>query len=116
MNVSQNSSSLCCYGKTYLDSRRGKFKVQPTGVSRRNLKYGSRQKQDTSQKKKLVLPNRRVTLKRERNFAKIVKSNKPSAKKSGRTMSSTTTYLTRKEKVLSTAAAKTDKETDEEWK
>ena len=114
MNVSQNSSSLCFHGKTYLDSRRGKIKVQPTGVSRRNLKYGSRQKQDTSQKKKLVLPNRRVTLKRERNFAKIVKSNKPSAKKSGRTMSSTTTYLTRKEKVLSTAAAKTDKETDEE--
>ena len=87
--------------------------MQPTAVSGRKFKNGSRQKQDTSWKKKLELPSRRVTLKREHNFAKIVKFNKPSAKKSGRTMSSTTTYPTRKENVLSTVAAKTEKEIDE---
>ena len=113
MNMSQNSSSLSCYGKTYLDSLRGKIKVQPTAVSRRMFKNGSRQKQDTSQKRKLELPNRKVTLKREHNFAKVVKFNKPSAKKSGRTVSSTTTYSTRKEKFLSSVSAKTDKETGE---
>ena len=48
MNVSQNSYSLSCYRKTYLDSLRGKIKVQPTAVSRRKFKNGSRQKQDTS--------------------------------------------------------------------
>ena len=113
MNVSQNSSLLSCYGKTHLNSLRGKIKVQPTAVSRRKFKNGSRQKQDTSRKRKLELPNRIVTLKREHNLAKIVKFNKPSAKSSGRTMSSTTTYPTRKEKILSTVAAKTDKETNE---
>ena len=113
MNVSQNSSLLSCYGKTHLNSLRGIIKVQPTAVSRRKFKNGSRQKQDTSRKRKLKLPNRRVTLKREHNLAKIVKFNKPSAKSSGRTMSSTTTYPTRKEKILSTVAAKTDKETNE---
>ena len=71
------------------------------------------QKQDTFRKRKLELPNRRVTLKRKHNFAKMVKFNKPSVKKSGRTMSSTTIYPTRKENVLSTVAAKTDKETYE---
>ena len=113
MNVSQNSSSLSCYGKTYLDSRRGKIKMQPTSVSRRTLKNGSRQKQHTSRKRKLELPNRRVTLKREHNFAKIVKCNKPSTKKLGSTMSSITTYPNRKVNILSTVAVKADKETDE---
>ena len=86
--------------------------MQPTVVSRRKLKNGSRQKQDTSRKRKLELPNRRVTLKREHNFAKIVKCNKPWAKKFGRTMSSITTYPNRKENILSTVAVKADKETD----
>ena len=113
MNVSQNSSSLSCYGKTYLDSLRGKFKVLPSAVSRRKFENGSRQEQDTSRKRKLELPNRRVTLKREHDFAKIVKFNISSTKKSGRKMSSTTRYPTRKEKNLSSVAAKTDKETDE---
>ena len=112
MNVNQNSSSLSCYGKTYLDSLRGKIKVQPTAVSRKRLKNGSRQKQDASRKRKLESPNTRVALKTEHNFAKTVKFDKPSAKKSGRTMSSTTTYPTRKEKILSTVVVKTDKETD----
>ena len=40
MNVSQNSSSLSCYGKKYLHSRKGKLKVQPTAVSRRKFKTG----------------------------------------------------------------------------
>ena len=113
MNVSQNSSSLTYYGKTYLDSWKEKIKVQPIAVfSRRKFKNGSRQKQDTSRKRKLELPNRRVTLKWKQNFAKIVKFNKLSAKKSGRTVSSTTTYLIRKEKVLPTVMAETHKETD----
>ena len=41
-----------------------------------------------------------------------MKFNKPSVKKSGRTMSLTTTYISRKERVLSTVMAKTDKDTD----
>ena len=60
MNVSQNSSSLSYYSKTYLDSGRGKIKVQPTAVSRRKFKNGSRQKEDTSRKRKLELSNRRT--------------------------------------------------------
>ena len=75
MNMSQISSSLSCYGKTYLGSRRGKIKVQPTAFSRKNFKNGSRQKQDTSRKRKLELSNRRVALKIKSNFAKIVKLN-----------------------------------------
>ena len=106
MNLSQNSSSLSCYGKTYLDSRRGRIKAQPTAVSRSKLKNSNRQKQDTSRKRKLELRNRRVSLKREHNFAKIVTFNKASAKKSSRIMSSTTTYLTRKERVLSSVTSK----------
>ena len=58
-----------------------------TAFSRRKFKNGSRQKQDTSRKRKLELPNRRV--KREHNFVKTVKFNKPLAKKYS-TMSSTT--------------------------
>ena len=60
----------------HLDSRRGKIKVQPTAVSRRKFKNGGRQKQDTSRKRKLELSSRRLTLKRERSFAKTVKLNK----------------------------------------
>ena len=106
MNLSQNNSSLSCYGKTYLDSRRGRIKAQPAAVSRSKLKNSNRQKQDTSRKRKLELPNRRVSLKREHNFSKIVTFIKASEKKSGRIMSSTTTYLTRKERVLSTVTSK----------
>ena len=113
MNVCQSSSSLTCNGKTYLDSRRGETKVQPNAFSRREFKNGSRQKQDTSRKRKLELPNRRVTLKREHNFVKTVKLNKPSAKKYDSTMSSTATLPTKKNKVLPTLTAKADKETDE---
>ena len=87
--------------------------MQPTAASGRKFKMVAGRSKIPLEKKKLELPSRRVTLKREHNFAKIVKFNKPSAKKSGRTMSSTTTYPTRKEKVLSTVAAKTEKEIDE---
>ena len=80
--------------------------MQPTSVSRRKLKNGSRQKEGASRKRKLELTERRVTLKREESFSKRVKINKPSAKKSGRTMSSTTTYPTRKENALLTVAEK----------
>ena len=61
--MSQNSSSLSCCGKTYLDSRRGKIKVQPTAVSIRKFKNGSRQKQDTSRKSKLELSAEELLLK-----------------------------------------------------
>ena len=113
MNVSQRNSSLSCYCKTYLDSRRGKIKVQPTAVSRSKFKKGSKQKRHATGKRKIEMLNRRFTRKTEHNFVKIVKFNKTSAKKSGRTVSSTTTYLTRMEKVLRTVTTKTDKETEE---
>ena len=100
MNRNQNSSLLSCYGKTFLDARkRGKIKVQPAAVSRRISKNGSRQKQDTNRKRKLEFPNRKISTKRDHNIGKIIKLNVPPAKKSGRTMISSTTYPARKEKV-----------------
>ena len=100
MSMNQNSSLLSCYGKTYLDARkRGKIKVQPAAVSRRISKNGSRQKQDTNRKRKLELPNRRISTKRDHNLGKLIKLNVPPAKKSGHTMVSNTTYPVRKEKI-----------------
>ena len=52
MNMSQNNSSLSCYGKMYLDSGREKIKMQPTAASRSKFKNGSREKQDTCRKRK----------------------------------------------------------------
>ena len=57
MNLSQNTSSLHCYGKTFLKACRGKIKVQPTAVARRKIKNGAHQKTDTCQKRKLDPPN-----------------------------------------------------------
>ena len=96
MNLSQNTSSLSCYGKMFLNASRGKIKVQPTAVARRKVKNGSRQKTDTSRKRKLDLPTRKVSTKREHYLSKIIDSNKPSAKKAGRTMTSTTRSYTKK--------------------
>ena len=86
--------------------------MQPTAVSRNKFKNGYRQKQDTTGKCKKEMLKRRVTLKRERSFPNIVKFKK-TAKKSGPTMSSTTTYPNRIEKVLRTVTINTDKETGE---
>ena len=77
-----------------------------TAICGRKLKNGSRPKQHTSRKRKLEITERRVTFIREESLSNIVKINKPSAKKSVRTMSSTTTYPTRKENVLLTVAEK----------
>ena len=100
MGLSQAVSSLCCFGKNFLDVRfKGKIKVQPAAVSRRRHKNGSRQKVDKSRKRKLELPNRKLTVKREHKLSKLIESDKPPAKKAGRTMISVTTYPKRKNKI-----------------
>ena len=106
MKMSQNNSSLSCYGKMYLDSGRGKIKMQPTAASRSSTMEAGRSKIPAEKENESYAIEEHI-------IAKIVKFNKPSAKKYDRTMSSTTTYPTRKEKFLPTVTAKIDQETDE---
>ena len=88
VNVVQNSSAL-----SFLNSnKRGKIKVQRAAVAKRVNKKGRFQKQDNSHRNKLELPKRRIIIKRQHNISKIVGTNEPAAKKSGRTVVSVTTY------------------------
>ena len=49
LNVAQNSSTLSCCGKSFLNrNKRGKIKLQLAAVARRVKKDGSRQKQDNN--------------------------------------------------------------------
>ena len=82
MNVSENTSCLSSYGKMFLNpSARGKIKVQPTAVARKKKRNGSRQKQDSSRKRKLELPNRKIDVKRTHCLSKIIDMNQAPAKK-----------------------------------
>ena len=92
LNIGQNATALSCYGKTFCNpTKRGKIKVQPAAVSRRLKKNGSRQKQDSSRCKKMELPERRITKKREHSISKVIEANQPAAKKAGRSMLSIST-------------------------
>ena len=67
------------------------MKVQPTAVSRRKSKIGSRQKQSTVKTK--MLPNRPESVKRKHNISDIVDLNIPLTKKAGRSMIRNTKYF-----------------------
>ena len=79
--------------------------MQPAAVSRRVKKDRSRQKQDNSHRKKLKLPKRRITTKRQHNISKFIDTNEPAAKMdavwyrsmdAGRSMVSVITYPKKK--------------------
>ena len=70
-----------------------KIKVQPTAVSRRKSKIGSRQRQSNVGTK--GLPNHPISLKRKQSMKQIVDMNVLSAKKAGRSMVSNTKYFTK---------------------
>ena len=89
MNQNQLISSLYSFGGAFVNRSKGKIRVQPTAVSRRKSKTGSRSKQST-------LPHRLVTIKRRHNISEAIQNNVQSAKKAGRAMKSTTTYPARK--------------------
>ena len=89
-SLNQKKSALQSFGTTFIGKSRGKIKVQPTAVSRRVSKIGSRQRQSNNKTK--VLPNRRITLKRKHKLSEVVDLNVPSAKKAGRSMISNTKY------------------------
>ena len=106
MNVSQNSSCLSSYGKMFSKSlARGRIKVQPAAVSRRRVFNGSRQKQDSSRKRKLDLPHRKQNKKRPHKLSENIANNELPAKKAGRTMTSVTRCIVKKKK----AAKKVEK-------
>ena len=90
----QRKSALQSFGTVFVGKTRGKIKVQPTAVSRRKSKNGSRQKQDNAGTKSL--PSRRVTVKRKHSLSQVINENVPSAKKAGRSMISNTKYPKRK--------------------
>lgn len=90
----QRVSSLQSFGTSFFGRKRSKIKVQPTAVSRRKSKIGSRQKQSNVALKSL--PNRPVALKRKHSMKEIVEKNVPPAKKAGRSMISNTKYFNKK--------------------
>ena len=103
LSDSQLNSALNQFGSSFFTrAHRGKIFTQPTAVSRRRKKIGSRRKQDTrgdSHKRTLNdnLPQRRTTLKRRHNISEMIDSGLPSAKKSGSLkMKTNVTYPRRK--------------------
>ena len=98
LSYSQQSSAFHTFGSSFLQrGNRGKIKVQPTAVTRRKSKIGSRQKQDTYTAKSVNnLSTRKVSLKRPHSFKDVVRKNQACAKKAGRSMASYTTYPTKK--------------------
>ena len=70
-----------------------KIKVQPTAVSRRKSKIGSRQRQSNVGTK--GLPDHTISLKRKQNMKQTVDMNVLSAKKTGRSMVSNTKSFTK---------------------
>ena len=91
LKSSHLTSALHSFGGVFVNRSRTKIKVQPTAVSRRKSKIGSRQKQDTSKFKKMNnIPNRIKKNKRKHNLSQIILNNQAPAKKAGRTMPSLT--------------------------
>lgn len=87
----QRVAGLQNFGTIFTGKTRRKIHVQPTAVSRRKSKIGSRQKQSNVKTKNL--PNRSVSFKRKHNISDIIDQNVPSAKKAGRSMISNTKYF-----------------------
>ena len=79
------------FSSVFIGKTRWKIQVQPTAVSRRKSKIGSREKQSNVKTKNL--PSRHVSFKRKRNIAGIIDQNVLSAKKAVRSMISNTKYF-----------------------
>ena len=84
-NDSQRVSVFQNFDSVYIDKTSREIKVQPTAVSRRKSKFGSRQKQSKVITKKIW----------KHNVTDIIDQNVPSAKKAGRSMISNKTYFKR---------------------
>ena len=93
LHESQRISALQSFGSTFFGRKRSKINVQPTSVSRRKSKIGSRQRQSSVATKNL--PILLISLKRKHSIKEVIDKNVPSAKKAGRSMNSNTKYLRR---------------------
>ena len=97
LSENQLLSALHSVGSIFVGKARSRIKVQPTAVSRRKSKIGSRRKQDTKRVfSNKELPIRLIKTKRKHNISEVVDKNQPSAKKAGRSMVSVTTYPKKK--------------------
>ena len=92
MNQNQLISSLHSFGGAFVNHSKSKIRVQPTALSRRKSKTGSRSKPS-------ILPHRSISVKRKHDISEAIRTNVPSAKKAGRVMKSVTTYPVRKNKI-----------------
>ena len=90
MNQNQLISSLHSFGGAFVNRSKSKIRVQPTALSRRKSKTGS---------KPSILPHRSISVKRKHDISEAIRTNVPSAKKAGRAMKSVTTYPVRKNKI-----------------
>ena len=97
LSENQLQCALHSFGSIFIGKARGRIKVQPTAVSRRKSKIGSRRKQDTKRVSSTKeLPTRLIKTKRKHNISEVVDKNQPSAKKAGRSMISVTTHPKKK--------------------
>ena len=92
-NQNQEVSAFQSFDTTFFGRKRTKVKVQPTTVSRRKSKIGSRQRQSNVATKSL--PNLPISYKRRHSMKEIVDMSVPSAMKAGRSMVSNTKYFTK---------------------
>ena len=101
LSENQLISALHSFGGSFVSKSRRRIQVQPGSVPRRKSKIGGRQKQDTrGSGLSLDLPVRSITTKRKHCFSSVTNSNKPSAKKAGRTMNSMTKHFKSKQKKM----------------
>ena len=91
LSQNQKDSAFQSFGTTCFGRKNTKIKVQPTAVSRRKSKIGSRENNVRTSS----LPNRSISLKRKHNMKEIFVMNVPFAKKAGRSMVSNTKYFTK---------------------
>ena len=95
MKVSLKITVFQNFGSIFAGKSGNGIKVQPTAVSHRRSKNGSRQKQSNVKTK--TLPIRPVKIKRKYDITAAIDSNVPSAKKGGRSMVSNIKHFNRKE-------------------
>jgi len=76
--------------------KRGKIHVQPSSVSRRIIKNGSKTRRHKGQRKKNPFEKQQISIKRVHSFSENINNNENVPKKAGRTMSSKTRSKTRR--------------------
>ena len=90
LSENQLQCALHSFGSIFVGKAKGRIKIQPTAVSRRKSKIGSRRKQDTKRvSSNKELPTRLIKIKRKHNISEV-------AKKAGRSMISVTTHPKKK--------------------